>query len=639
MNAVISGQAGVGLLLDGPKLASIHRGRHEEIVERQEWEIRFLFGDASDLEFLEGVDLPTIHACIEQAGAKADALQITLILLDRTLSASTRRTAAVDLENLLGDSVVADFVECVLFAHSLPEGVDPLEAILCCGATPKVVEFLRQLQVLQTDIERVYLAWEQIPDKVFQETGQRDSIRSIFVRGGLFRGLVLSKGSEKEAHNFLKANRQEDFLKIPGRLAILEEWLKPLFQEAIAKNYNSSESKMGEPPVPAYYIYDEVFEKLESSLADALAMPRSSADPKVLWGELQSLSEDERMQLVAQEERFQNGPLAYHLIQMSHSLRFSNAEEMLHMAHLACFVADCCTPVVAGSGAKLADLRARSWGQYGNALRVSGQLTSAEAAFGRSMSFFEGGTKDPMLKAKLSEQRSSLYVHFRRFDEAVAQAQEAIKIYQNLGESGLYAGALTQEAFCRLYMGEAEKACDLLNRAIPLIEVEGDPHPFLAACHNLVRCYIDLEQPDKALAVYSEIKEFYREISNPLVLSRTAWQEGQILRDLGHLKAAEAALLRARKGFLESELMYEAAVVSLDLAAIYVKLNNMDDLRETVAATAPIFRALGVDREALASLLQLEQIAKQEEAALELIRSLDLGLIRVVRKGSAKDKT
>jgi hypothetical protein len=103
---------------------------------------------------------------------------------------------------------------------------------------------------------------------------------------------------------------------------------------------------------------------------------------------------------------------------------------------------------------------------------------------------------------------------------------------------------------------------------------------------------------------------------------RASWQEGQLLRELGHLRAAETSLLRARKGFLQRGLSYEVAVVSLDLSTVYVKLSDAEKLRNTVAETMPIFRSLRVGRDALASLLQLQQMADQEHQALALIQLL-----------------
>jgi tetratricopeptide (TPR) repeat protein len=372
------------------------------------------------------------------------------------------------------------------------------------------------------------------------------------------------------------------------------------------------------------YSYDQAFAKTEQAVTAFLtAAPLPPVPLELLLEELDREARDRQLTLVEDDERFASPRLAQVLIDRSHAARYADLETMLHWARVACSISTRCAPETLGSTARLSDLRARAWGQHGNALRVAGRRREAEEAMITAQAYLQTGTGDPALKARLWEQIASLHTFQRRFDAAIATLAEAAEIYRHLGETHAFARTLVQKAIASLYACEAESAVGLLNQAIPLIDHEQDPHLLLAACHNLVRCYIDLDQPEQALSIYSEARSLYKEFSDNLILLRAGWQEGQILRDLGHLRAAEATLLRARTGFMEQGLMYEVAVVCLDLAALYVKLKAVDDLKQTVTATVPIFRALRVDREALASLLQLQQVADQEQQAMELIRFLN----------------
>lgn len=374
---------------------------------------------------------------------------------------------------------------------------------------------------------------------------------------------------------------------------------------------------------PGGFDYSQAFAGAERSLAAFFAQGRPaqiSADE--LQAELSALTAEEQIRRVGTDRRFASPELVKQLIEASQAVRFHDPGKLLHLAHLACLAAESCSSEECGSPERLADLRCQGWRQYGTALRVQSRLRESEAAFARAQRFCEEGTGDPPVRAQLFATLLSLRMAQRRFSEAIQLAEEAGQIYQDLGETSALAGTLVQKAIAYIYAGEPADAVPILNRAIPLINPQDEPHLLLAASHNLVRCYIDLERPEQALSLFFEIRGLYREVDDALILLRAGAQEGYMLRDLGHLRAAEAAFLRARDGFCEHNMMYEAALVSLDLAAVYVNLGDSEKIEEIVTTTLPIFRSLGVDREALASLLQLRQLMEQGQKAFELIRLL-----------------
>jgi tetratricopeptide (TPR) repeat protein len=391
------------------------------------------------------------------------------------------------------------------------------------------------------------------------------------------------------------------------------------------------------PPASTSYNYDAAFAKADRVLAAFFApSPPLEVAVEELSAEIASLPDEGQLRRVAEDNRFARPQFVQYLIDNSYKVRFQDPDRMLHFAKLAHFAAAACTAETSGGELRLADLRTRAWGNYGNSLRICGQLREAEEALARADREFDEGTGDPPLRARLLEQKTSLQIHQRRFEEAIASADAAAQIYRDLGDSHSLATTLVHKAWATLMAGETETAVDLINRAMPLIDSQRDPQILLVACHNLVRCYIDLAQPEKALSIYTETRELYREFDDPLILLRATWQEGQLLRDMGHLQQAESKLLEAQKGFLDRGLFYEASVLSLDLAALYLKTGSSEDVRQTAAAAVPIFRALGVDRDALASLRQLQQVADQDQQASELIRFLNARIEPLARRGQVK---
>jgi hypothetical protein len=86
---------------------------------------------------------------------------------------------------------------------------------------------------------------------------------------------------------------------------------------------------------------------------------------------------------------------------------------------------------------------------------------------------------------------------------------------------------------------------------------------------------------------------------------------------------AEEAFQEVRHALIEQGIGYDAALVSLELAALYARQGRTAEMKELAGEMLPIFQAADVHREALAALAVFQQAAVREETAtLELVEEV-----------------
>lgn len=109
----------------------------------------------------------------------------------------------------------------------------------------------------------------------------------------------------------------------------------------------------------------------------------------------------------------------------------------------------------------------------------------------------------------------------------------------------------------------------------------------------------------------------YRRFPEPWTQLRLLWLRGDIAAGRGDLAAAEQAYRETRDGFTAHQMGYDAAMVSLDLAILYLKDGRAAEVQRLAEEMLPIFQAQTVHREALAALRLFQEAARRQELTVE----------------------
>jgi hypothetical protein len=117
-------------------------------------------------------------------------------------------------------------------------------------------------------------------------------------------------------------------------------------------------------------------------------------------------------------------------------------------------------------------------------------------------------------------------------------------------------------------------------------------------------------QLGNALRVRSLRPEAKSALDNAL---RAVWQQGLLLRELNHLDAAEDALLQACAGFSRRHLPHETAIISLDLADLYLQQGAWRKMERVARIAMPLLRGLQLEKPTLALQIQLARAQARKE--------------------------
>lgn len=382
------------------------------------------------------------------------------------------------------------------------------------------------------------------------------------------------------------------------------------------------------PAAPDAGSYDQAFRRMYDTLrSKAASLERERRLAPELYAELADLHFGQQRLMIRNNEHFQIWGLAELLLDRCRDAWNDDPIEAEDLASLALEVAECLSAETYGANF-LNDLKAQAWAYVANSRRIRSDLRSVEQTFEIAERLLERGTGDPIERAQVLDFRASFLRDQRRFPEAIEAIDRAIATYREAEDDHLAGRSLAKKAIIYRDWRQPEKAIPVVEEAIALIDPSRDRRLVLSTRQNLVTYLTEAGRPWEARRLLPEVRQLAREIGGRLDLVRVRWAEGLIADGLGDLAAAERALLEARREFVERGIGYDAAMVSLDLAAVYLRRGQTEETKRLATEMLPIFEAHDLHREALAALLIFQSATEKETVTVGMVREIALYLDR-----------
>lgn len=334
------------------------------------------------------------------------------------------------------------------------------------------------------------------------------------------------------------------------------------------------------------------------------------------FGDLLSLPVGARPARVARSRsRFRGPALIRLLLGASRESLRDDYDEAYHLAALALTIAD--------RSAHAFDLHVLAAAAMGNACRAKGDLRTADRHFEYVRFLLHSqDVTDLAVLAEVDDLEGSLRKDQRRFDQAEDLLGRALALYRLAGKEERLGKVMLILADVYYYRGDPVGAISIVNSALRQIEPTHEVHDYLCARHNLTLYLTSCGRHDEASELLDEDAELFARQGHPVDQIRRRWVEGMVSAGLGRPEIAEEAFLAARESFLEQRMGFGAAMVSMDLAALYLREGRAAEVRGLAEEMIPIFQAQDIHREALAALVMFQEAARREAVTLTFVERL-----------------
>lgn len=238
--------------------------------------------------------------------------------------------------------------------------------------------------------------------------------------------------------------------------------------------------------------------------------------------------------------------------------------------------------------------------------------------------------QDTDTEARLLQRSAHIYGDRGKFIQALRATEVATLKFISVGNFRGASRALLDQGQWNYYLGRLEKSivvCRAAFRALPVDEIANR----FACLQGIGLCYLELEQPRRAIRYAQLAHRFEGTISRPL-WSKQLWLEARILRQLGHFEEAEDLLSEVVGYFLDTEAHLDVALACTEMARLALKAGGVERARRIAESFGKLLLAnqrLARNEIASAALMDLARSAATEKRLRKAIASIKRRLERV----------
>lgn len=340
-----------------------------------------------------------------------------------------------------------------------------------------------------------------------------------------------------------------------------------------------------------------------------------------LLAELQRHPPGRRLLLVRNLEAFQSWKFCELLLEHAFERGLEDPKEAEEWAELGVALAKSLSAERYGA-AQVNDMRGRAFTVYGNALRINSNLIAAEVAFRKAERLLRKGTGDPLELGNTLHFKAILRNSQRAFSSALKLFNRATKQFRSAGDRHLVGRVLVDSGRTLAERGDHRGAIETLTEGLRLLDAKRDPRFVLVAKHNLTLYLQEAGETEKALRLLGDLLPLHAEYGRAVDRLYLRWLEARLIRAQGRTAAAAEVFEELRQTFIERSMSYDAALVSLDLAVVYLKEGRLRAVTRLAREMVATFRSLGVEREAKAAAVLFQEAAEQERITIAFLQEL-----------------